>query len=457
MHIAFLCHEYPPYVNGGLGRYAERITRFLAAADQSVAIFTMRIPGRGTGQGVTDRGPAEARPTGAPMSVHRVGLPALLRDRLPDRVFQLPVINMLNQGLGYLLYNARVVRLVANKARKQDFDIIAVHDWMSTPAGIVSALLLRKAVVFHVHSNEVSTGLWRRGAPIIEHLVRWAEDLQHRLARRVIVPSHEARDILARRGWSRTKLTVIPHGFEDEVFASYRRLSAEASTSITAELRARLGLRRGEQVVLFVGRLVEHKGIHTLLRAFARVCQDRDRIALVLGSAPACRTPRTIRWSRGRSSSSGSPARSSPTTASCPRTRWRGTCCWQTSVRFRRGTSRSGWSRSRRWSWASRPSWAVGFPRSSIDSTTRCSLTSTRSTRAAVAGRAALTMTGDDPEESPATSRRFWTTPCWRASSVGRTTHVERRFCWERAVTSTLRTYSEACGRRSAAEPDVPG
>ncbi len=95
----------------------------------------------------------------------------------------------------------------------------------------------------------------------------------HRARRLIAVSEHAASESVGLLGVPRDKVTVVYHGVD----AAFRPLPA-------AEVRAfreRQGLP--ERFLLFVGTLEPRKNLHRLIKAFARIYNGRDKLALVGG------------------------------------------------------------------------------------------------------------------------------------------------------------------------------
>jgi len=89
-------------------------------------------------------------------------------------------------------------------------------------------------------------------------LYRWA---QTRIAASV-TPSEPMRETCLGLGWPASRMHIVPNGVDLERFRP--RDDGEA-------IRARLGLPRGIPLAVYLGRLVEEKGIFTLVRAAAEL------------------------------------------------------------------------------------------------------------------------------------------------------------------------------------------
>lgn len=230
--VVLVCAEVPPYVVGGLGRYAERMIVELAGGDVPVTVL-------GAGPRARDdrRGAVTVRHLGAlgPAPAGR-GL------------------RLVTRRLGY------AARAAAAILRSPRGTVVAVHDWMGCPAGIVAALAGRR-VVLHLHNSELPAS-----GSVLGRLLGALETVQARLATAVIVPSSTTRAELVARGWPADRLRVVPHGCDDAEL----RYAAAAPPSEVEAVRARYP---AGPLVVFAGRLADAKGVPVLLEAMTRLPQ----------------------------------------------------------------------------------------------------------------------------------------------------------------------------------------
>lgn len=125
------------------------------------------------------------------------------------------------------------------------------------------------------HHGYTATDLRNR---TYNQLDRWSL----RAARRLVVVNEQFRDQLARRWIPRERISVIHNAIDTQWAAAARQ--PEAATA----LRAKLGIRTGEKVLLIAARLSKEKDHATLLRALADL-RTRHGLAprlIVLGDGP---------------------------------------------------------------------------------------------------------------------------------------------------------------------------
>ncbi len=158
-------------------------------------------------------------------------------------------------------YAAMVVRL----ARRERFDVVHAHDWLTYPAGMAVARATGKPLVIHVHATEFD----RSG----EHVNQRVYDIERRgmhAATRVICVSEYTRRICeARYGLSRAKSRVVYNGVDLEGEQPMPDLRIEA----------------GDKIVLFLGRITMQKGPEYFVAAAKRVLEKMDNVKFIVAGA----------------------------------------------------------------------------------------------------------------------------------------------------------------------------
>jgi glycosyltransferase involved in cell wall biosynthesis len=263
LRIGFFVWEYPPSLVGGLGVYAENMTRVFVEMGHDVSVFTLN-PGNLLTREII-RG----------VEVHR----PLIADA--SNVFPLFVTEDLKRwGTSIKFFNdiflyniLSATKFINDLVRKQgyDFSIIAVHDWLSATAGIIIKNELKMPLAFHVHSTE-----WGRsgdGSTVVKHL----ESATAEISDRVITVSYAMRDDLVRHGWPEGKISVVWNGVNPQVYSPER-----ADREKVAAVRARYGVRDDEFLIFFIGRLTWVKGIRNLIQAMPSIVREFPKTKLVI-------------------------------------------------------------------------------------------------------------------------------------------------------------------------------
>ncbi len=173
-------------------------------------------------------------------------------------------------GAGYegdMVDNAeRYARLVVALGRRERFDVIHAHDWMTFPAGLAMARVSGKPLVVHVHSTEFD----RAG----DHPNQRVYDIERRGmhgAMRVIAVSELTKSLCVRRyGVEPGKVGVVYNGIEAD--------SAAGSQS-AERIEAR------DKIVLFLGRITMQKGPEYFVRAAKRVLEKVPNTKFIMAGS----------------------------------------------------------------------------------------------------------------------------------------------------------------------------
>jgi glycogen(starch) synthase len=196
LRIGFFVWEYPPKLVGGLGTYAEYITHEFVDIGHDVSVFTL------------NPGDLKTREILRGVEVHR----PLIADA--SNVFPMFVVDDLKKwGTNIKLFNDIFIYNILSatkflngliKKEHYQFDVVCVHDWLSSIAGLVIKNESKIPVVFHVHSTE-----WGRagghGSEVVSHL-EWAMANE---ADKIITVSYAMEQDLAQHGWPLSKISAV--------------------------------------------------------------------------------------------------------------------------------------------------------------------------------------------------------------------------------------------------------
>jgi glycosyltransferase involved in cell wall biosynthesis len=152
------------------------------------------------------------------------------------------------------------------------FDVVCVHDWLSSIAGLIIKNETKIPLVFHVHSTE-----WGRsggqGSSVVSHL-EWATAQK---ADRIITVSNAMRDDLARHGWPQSKISPVWNGVDPE-----RYNPQKCRPEDVAKIRERYNVPNDWKMLLFLGRLTWVKGVRNLVQAMPTVLEEYPKTKLVI-------------------------------------------------------------------------------------------------------------------------------------------------------------------------------
>jgi glycosyltransferase involved in cell wall biosynthesis len=227
-NVCFISSEYPPHVVGGLGVHVDQLSQALAAhVDVDVILPTLK---------------------------------ATEYQRIAARVRPYAVANSYpsyDDPVSWLRFSeiaALKVQVLADFARP---DVIHCHDWVTVLAGINCGWRFNIPVLFHLH------------LPNRSPLCASVENLGLVCADLVTVNSEAMHVELMDRGLPIRRVEVVNNGYDRDLFHPCNDWPAD------------------DGYVLFVGRLVEQKGVEYLLRALYFVREKFPDVGLkIVGSGP---------------------------------------------------------------------------------------------------------------------------------------------------------------------------
>ena len=264
MRIGFFVWEYPPKIVGGLGTYAEYITREFVELGHDVSVFTLN-PGDLKTNDIL-KGVEVDRP--------------LIADA--SNVFPMFVVDDLKRwGTNIRFFNDIFIYNILSATKfingligkeRYTFDIVCVHDWLSSIAGLIIKNETKIPVVFHVHSTE-----WGRsggqGSEVVSHL----ENAIAQNADGIITVSHAMREDLTRHGWPQSKMNVVWNGVDPEKYDPQK-----CQPEVTKDIRKKYEIPDDWNMLLFLGRLIWVKSIINLVQAMPMVLQEYPKTKLVI-------------------------------------------------------------------------------------------------------------------------------------------------------------------------------
>jgi len=265
MRIGFFVWEYPPRLVGGLGTYADYITKEFVSLGHDVSVFTLN-----DGQLKTHEiiGGVDVQ---RPLIVDASNVfPMLVTDDLRKWGTNIKFFNDI------FIYNILAATKFINyciRKEKMDYDVVCFHDWLSSISGLIIKQEEAKIpIVFHVHSTE-----WGRtgsaGSGVVTHL----ESVSAQTSDQIITVSHAMKDDLTRHGWPEPKIDVVWNGVDPDRY-NPNQVKAEDIEKI----REMYGVQKEDPMILFLGRLTWVKGVRNLVQAMPYVLQKFPKAKLVI-------------------------------------------------------------------------------------------------------------------------------------------------------------------------------
>jgi glycogen(starch) synthase len=249
--VLIVSWEYPPIVEGGLGRHVRKLSEGLVREGVEVHVLT---------RGAREHPSEEVR---AGVRVHRVAEPPFPKDDLERFVAWVGDMNTHMRAAG------------AELAERFDFDVVHGHDWLVAKACEALAKRVGSPYLTTIHATEFG----RHQGWVGKHPQSYIHRVETRMAKRadgVIVCSHYMRGHVADVfGIAEDRVTVIPNGIDPEDLVAVDDLDA---------LRARFAAP-DERLILLIGRLVYEKGFQVALDALPSLIERLGGVRfLVAGS-----------------------------------------------------------------------------------------------------------------------------------------------------------------------------
>jgi glycogen synthase len=248
MRVLLISWEYPPVIEGGLGRHVRKLSESLAREGVEVHVLTRR------GGGL----PAEEVRHG--VVVHRVQEPPFPKD-----------VNAFVRWVDHM--NADMCELALELCDRFDFEVVHSHDWLVASVAEAIARGIGRSWLVTVHATEYG----RHQGWVQNHPQSHIHAVERRMVKRadgVITCSQYMRGHVASVfELSVRRITVIQNGVDPRDLEPLRH--------DLPGLRSRFA-GQDERLVLMVGRLVYEKGFHLALDALAAVVRRRGDVRFVV-------------------------------------------------------------------------------------------------------------------------------------------------------------------------------
>lgn len=306
MKIFMLGWEFPPFISGGLGTACYGLTKAMSKLGLEVT-FVLPRPISGAGDSAQANGAANYVKMRTPADIDykklsmeeeeheqylknikfkmidsplrpyetvesfKHEIDELIRAKQTRRNFICASDEAKNENAGHYCgdmhsevqrYAAAAVRL----AMQEDFDIIHAHDWMTYPAGVAVAAVTGRPLVIHVHSTEFD-----RSGEHVNQVIYDIERAGMHAADKIIAVSYLTRNIIiSRYGITGDKVEVVYNGVERN------------GNGLNF---GKIGIKKDEKIVLFLGRITMQKGPEYFLGAAKKVLEVMDDVKFVMAGS----------------------------------------------------------------------------------------------------------------------------------------------------------------------------
>lgn len=162
----------------------------------------------------------------------------------------------------------RYVRFAEAIALSEEFDIIHAHDWMTFPAAIRLAHLTGKPLIVHVHSTEFD----RCGENVNKRIYDIEYNGMHSADLVITVSYYTKRMVISKYNLPEEKIRVV-----------YNAIDTNGKRPPLRE--GSLDIKKGEKIVLFLGRITMQKGPEYFLAAAKKVLEVMDNVRFIMAGS----------------------------------------------------------------------------------------------------------------------------------------------------------------------------
>ena len=265
MRVLMFGWEFPPHNSGGLGVACYGLARALTERDTSVLfVLPKKLPVEGGGIDILF----------ADTDDPRFSLRMVSSELTPYRYSHINSEESLSYSFGTSLGDeVRKYGIAAREiARKEKFDVIHAHDWLSMRAGVEAKKVSKKPLLVHVHATEFD----RSGGVGVNEDVYNIESEGFKMADKIITVSEYTKNIVIEKyGVPKEKIEVVHNG------NSYMDIDG-SDEKVKALLRVK---EHGDKIVLFLGRITLQKGPDYFIRTARKVIDVYPRVTFVVAGS----------------------------------------------------------------------------------------------------------------------------------------------------------------------------
>ncbi len=136
------------------------------------------------------------------------------------------------------------------------------------------------------------TGVWMNIDTPVHKIIRFWIHYIYRNSDAIVVYGKHVETFLVNQGVSPTKIFVAPHSIDNDAY------NQDVNLEEIVDLRKRLCLGEDQKMILYLGRLIECKGLSYLLEGFKQANQD-DAILVVAGTGPEKQALENLAFAEG--------------------------------------------------------------------------------------------------------------------------------------------------------------
>lgn len=260
MKVLMFGWEFPPMKSGGLGTACYDLCKGLSLVNTPVTFVIPKLPKTMRSEVAKLVGAnqfAKLEEVNSPLT------PYLSASEYEERIYHLDESMKENYGKNLFQEVDRYTKASALIARKETFDVIHAHDWMTYNAGVKARAFSKKPLVAHIHATEFDrTG----GNPNGEIANREYEGLN--AADLIIANSnYTKKNVMQQYGITGDKIRVVHWGIDDHPLLQVHKPFKD------------------EKVVLFLGRVTLQKGPDYFVELAKRVSSHVPNVKFVFAGS----------------------------------------------------------------------------------------------------------------------------------------------------------------------------
>lgn len=158
------------------------------------------------------------------------------------------------------------------KKTLREFDIIHLHQYRSFQNIVIHRYATKYNIPYVLQAHGSLTTFFQKGWLKRTFDVIWGYRILNDASKLIAVTEVEAEQYKS-MGVSKDKIEIIPHGIS---LTDFENLPSRGT------FREKYGFNDSEQIILYLGRINEIKGINILIQAFAGLSTDERKIKLVI-------------------------------------------------------------------------------------------------------------------------------------------------------------------------------
>jgi glycosyltransferase involved in cell wall biosynthesis len=282
MRVLMLGWEFPPFISGGLGTACFGITK--ALSDKNVEILfvlpKIKSPDRQSHVEMISASeipiPKGSLETGYFLNqIEFHTIDSIIRPYMNQLEYRRLTTESRNvtekdefcvlsgdYGADLVFESYKFGQVVGRVARDRKFDIIHGHDWLTALAGIEAKRISGSPFIYHVHALEFD-----RSGENIDQNIYDIERLGMQYADHIIAVSNYTKNMITNRyGISPEKITVV-----------HNAVNREERASMEIPIK-----RKGEKIVLFLGRVTFQKGPDYFIEAASIVLKHLPNVNFIM-------------------------------------------------------------------------------------------------------------------------------------------------------------------------------